>query len=1116
MVVNKRRQISRVRIIPLMGIMLLAFAICMPLKVTAQEADPVPSEEVIENAAPENILPEDILLGNYDTDVDSTEVEEASFYQDQDYEDLILAVVVERENISPGIFAIQKNNRYYLPLAAIADLLTFHVEVDLERQLAEGWAITTDRSFVIDGLNNKITYQGRSADLPPEAVLPPEVATDDMYVQVEVLNRIWPLVLEVDLSRLVLDVIPDEQLPYQSLRERRKKQEALKRQKERREREKAGDLPFIVKPYQLFGKPSLDFQTQAGYDARRDSAVYGFSFSGVQDLAFASADYGASFTHVNGELDKPDNFRLRFTREDIHEGALPFGLEKVQWGDVNLRNRDLIATGSRGRGLTFTNRKRNQGGEFDQITVDGIATPGWETELYINNQLIDFGVVDSTGEYRFEDVSISYGNNRIRVVFYGPQGQIEERVENYFYQSSMLEPGKMEVSGGIVDAEKDLIPLDERDIASRPEGLASNLYAARGITRNLTAFASATTLNDLDEGADPEERRNYISAGAIASFDTTLAQFEAYKNLGEGQALDIRTLSDFFGFRVNTQASFYSNFESPKAGRNFNAKDMELEVNVKKNFSTYLGNLGLEAGADYLSRENGVATTRYTTRQSLGFSGTRITHQTTSTLNNNDHTSSTGRLDVSSRHQRWRLRNSLNYRFFPETKLASFQSELRYGTARDSSAALRFSQNFDNDETIAGVQLSHDFKKFLGSVEADWSSIYGASLMFRASASIGPYAQDGSYLMQSDPLRVAGPISSFVYRDNDYSGTYTEGDEPVPDTKIVVDGRKYREETDENGYLAILNNSNSEKVNVMVNESTIDDPYLIPGNDGYSMYPRPGVMHRLAFPLIETGAIDGTIRWSTGKPVAGLYIQLMGSDAEIYQTTQTAIDGYFTFERIPPGSYTIRADPESGINIPFKHVVITPDNMFQFGTDIDVVDPNSTMMTGLDTGIDNEGNILLKSIKSITNSFKEKKNILKQANAAPTVEAVESAAVVPQAAPQKQPVERPTIIEEIRIGQHPNKVRVVLDLSSPVIYTLSYDPNSNSLFLDMPYAEWAAKTSWQSKTGKILNNYRTERMNGSGMRLILGVEDDIEVGASGLLKASGGKKDRLYIDIEQK
>lgn len=1030
--------------------------------------------------------------------------------EDAQYEDAIFAVFAKQERLSPGIFAFQKNGRYYLPVGTLSEVLGFKANVDKDRRFIDGWTLSSDYRYSIDAVNGVVQYNGQSTTLPQTAFVEADVASDDIYVDMEVFPGIWPLDLKVETESLILRVIPDDKLPFQRALERKKNQEKLLQRRERKA-DLEQDLPFIAMPYQLYSNPTIGVDVALGYNANQDSPEYRFALNGVQDLLYASADYSVNVSEVGGVFNKPENIRLRFRRQNIHEGALPFGLEDTQWGDVNLRNRDLISTGNRGRGLIFTTRKNNFSNEFDKITVEGVAKIGWEAELYLNDLLIDYGVVDETGIYRFEDVGIGYGANTVRVVLYGPQGEIEERIENYFYQSNMVKPGETEISGGFVEAERDLIPIEERK-TSRPEGLAANVYTARGVNDRLTLFASANTVQDRE--GQTELSRQYVTTGAIGTLGKTLAQAEVYKQIGAGVAGDLRTLSDFKGFKINTQTSVYNNFESPDAQDGPSAKKFQFEFDVRKVFSTFIGSLSMDAGFDYLKRENGSSSTNYTTRQSLGIKGgTRISNQTRTTLSDNDHSSTTGRLSSTTRLNKWTWRNGASYAVFPDTKLSSLRTELRYGKPRDFSTAFRLERNMDVDETIAGIQVTKDFDKFLGSVDATWSSRFGASIMARASTSFGPYGRDGKYMMSSDPLRNLGPITSFIYHDVDYDGTFSDGDIPVPDTKINVGRRQTKEETDEAGYLAEINPATGGVLNVSVARNSIDDPYLEPATQGYSIFPRPSVVHHLEFPLIETGAIDGTLRWATdGEPIGGLKLQLMDGEGEFVQSSVTAADGYFTFEKIPPGSYTIRADPETGYNIPFKYVDLTPDNLFQFGMDIDAVDLDAVAETGMgDIEVSDDGMLSLKNILSIAKGFK---NRYKKGNRA-------EAATIPSG---QAPTTGHKIIsggagaadvQAVRIGQHPDKVRVVMDLSGPAQYSLSHDPQSNSILVDMPATNWVARTNWQGTSSGVLSGYTVEK-TGNGARMVMRVADGVDIGASGLLKAHGGKKDRLYIDITKK
>lgn len=1039
--------------------------------------------------------------------------EPTPFDSGQEYEDLVLAVLADRMKLSEGIFALERNGVYYLPVKALSSVFNFYLEEQTDPFVLSGYAISEEESFSID-LNNKVVvYKGRSAPINDIAYVDPSITSEDIYLASDALSQIWPMKLDIDLGSLLLRVDPDQKLPFQLAleRERRQKNFKNKRQEKIDFIRNVDELPFVAKPYELWSLPAIDIDTQAGFDARNDGMEYRTSLTGVQDLGFASADYSASYGYRNGSLDKPDNIRLRFRRQNIYPNALPLDLEDTQWGDVRLRNRDLISAGSNGRGFIFTNDTNNFETEFDEITVDGVSRPGWEVELYINDELIDFGVVDSSGEYRFEDVVVTYGNNEVKVVLYGPQGQLEERIENYFYQSNIAKEGEFVYSGGFVDAQRDLIKIDPNK-SSLPKGLAANFQGAYGIAKGLTSFFSLNTIKDRDtSGFGFEEvRRDFVTAGATGSFNSTLAQAEIYKEIGGGEAADLKTLSDFKGFKINTQTAVYHDFESPDARSGTGRKKLEFDFNVRKLLKTAIGSLGFDVGGNYLRRENGTSTKNLITRQSLGVNGARITNTTRTNLSNNKHSTSTGRLSATARSGSWRFRNSFNYNFFPETQGTSIQAEARYGTRRDMSYAFSVQKNFQTQEEIVGFQLTKDFQKFLGSFESDWSSRDGISFLLRASTAFGPYADDGGYIMQSNPLRSAGPVKALVYVDKDYDAEFSDGDYIVPGTKIQVGPRYGREETNQNGYVTEINTSSGKRLGVAISKKTIDDPYLIPGNEGFSVYPRPGVTQYVELPLVETGAIDGTLVDGNGKPIPGLTLQIMNADAEIVQSSQTGIDGYFTFERIPPDSYTIRAAPDSGLNIPFKYIDLTPDNLFQFGIQITAIDLFQSGGGDIETAVGDDGALTVKNILSIAKGFKENSRFIR-ASAGNVVQQTGNTALPDQ---KVSSVSGSRQIRAVRVGKHSNKVRIVMDLTAPIEYVVKQNKQSSEIIVDMPNTGWTATPEYTGDATSRLKSYHIEALEGGGTRLVLQAAPAAVIGDYGLLKPYKGKKDRFYLDIK--
>ena len=239
-------------------------------------------------------------------------------------------------------------------------------------------------------------------------------------------------------------------------------------------------------------------------------------------------------------------------------------------------------------------------------------------------------------------------------------------------------------------------------------------------------------------------------------------------------------------------------------------------------------------------------------------------------------------MSASKRQKGFNYRGSLNYNLFPDVDLTAIQGDVRYGRSDNYRRGFFGSYNFSNDELRLGSQVSRDFKKFLGSAEADWSSKDGFGFLLRASAAAGPFGQDGDYRFRSAPLTNVGPLTSFVYNDKNYNNIFDSSDEPVADARLALDRRITRKGTTKSGRIIEVVSDRAGLTNVKVDSDSLQDPYLVPAVEGYEIYPRPGALYDLAFPLIETGAIDGTLRWSPqGRPIPGVNLQLLGDAANI-------------------------------------------------------------------------------------------------------------------------------------------------------------------------------------------------------------------------------------------
>ena len=190
----------------------------------------------------------------------------AQTYDESQAEDLVLAVFANRERLSAGIFAVQQENRYYLPVGALSDVFGFYYETDLNNGIIEGRTLSEDSEYVIDTVRKTLEYNNQKVSLPEEVLLDASIADDDIYILLEVFEEIWPLELSVDLGSLILRADVFGKLPYQLALERKVRQERLEKERELAVEIDEEDLTFLPYPYQAFGKPSQHIGGSAHQD----------------------------------------------------------------------------------------------------------------------------------------------------------------------------------------------------------------------------------------------------------------------------------------------------------------------------------------------------------------------------------------------------------------------------------------------------------------------------------------------------------------------------------------------------------------------------------------------------------------------------------------------------------------------------------------------------------------------------------------------------------------------------------------------------------------------------------------------------------------------------------
>ncbi len=842
--------------------------------------------------------------------------------------------------ISEAIFAYELNGKYYLPLGELAEGFEFYTELEPETQYAIGFASVKENSFTIDGERNEVVIKGQKTALSEDAILVSEfLATDDIYVQLEVLNKIWPVQMNLELSTLTVFVETNQELSFMRDKKRKENQKIALSRREQRLKERVL-LPRRDNDYQWLGKPVIDYQTNYRFDTEEDDLTGSNNFSGIQNIGKMQADFSTNFRFVDGNIDRPDNVRLRLSRRSAGQDNLwgiP-GVRRVEAGDVALRQRELIANSSTGRGFTISNDNQDRGNEFDRITIEGVGPPGWEIELYNNEELIDFGEVPDDGLFFFEDVVLGFGNNEIKILFFGPQGQVREELRSYKAGGSMLKPGQFKYSAGLLDSDRSFILLDNAP-RTTPRGVIKTLNSAFGVNQFLTIFGHYTEIPNADA------QRSYVTIGSALSTPVGLFEVEAYNEIGEGHAVNIDYITSFFGFRTNLLASFFNDFESERSGFNNNRKKSEFEAQVTRNIKFFSVPIGLRFNAQRTARETGITTTNLNATQTFTRSGIRVSHSTRTRLVEDIHEQTTGILSSTIREGPWQFRGSLNYSLYPEEDLVSANSEIRYRSKNDFQTALSWSHNFETSDYRVGAQVGYDFKRFLGTFDSAYERGRGWDFTLRTTTSLHPYTDNGRYSFSSTSRRNSAPIRAKVFLDKDADGQQDEDEEVLEGVRLKYGSGRTKEKTNDEGII-VADLPYDKLTNIRLDAASIEDPYFIPATEGFSTVPIRGKVIEAVFPVIETGSIEGTAyRHSNKRAIPGLEIDLVNEETgEIFATVETGFDGFYVFEFVPPGTYSVKTSDVHQVDLLQNSATIETDDLYVYAHDVYINDANITII----------------------------------------------------------------------------------------------------------------------------------------------------------------------------
>ncbi|HWJ38272.1 MAG TPA: carboxypeptidase-like regulatory domain-containing protein, partial [Sphingomicrobium sp.] len=161
------------------------------------------------------------------------------------------------------------------------------------------------------------------------------------------------------------------------------------------------------------------------------------------------------------------------------------------------------------------------------------------------------------------------------------------------------------------------------------------------------------------------------------------------------------------------------------------------------------------------------------------------------------------------------------------------------------------------------------------------------------------------------PLAQGGMVHATVFRDLNDNGVLDPG-EPLEKGALITAGNTQAErKTDSKGSVTIGGLTAYMPVPVGIDATSLQDPMLTPKKALQVVVPRPGVPADVQIALVGGGSVEGSLMKSGELGLEGVDLELVDASGKAVATARTDFDGFFLFERVAYGRYSLRVAADS-------------------------------------------------------------------------------------------------------------------------------------------------------------------------------------------------------------
>ena len=807
----------------------------------------------------------------------------------------LLDVNIRQLRLGDGVRAYNTPDGTCVVLGDFLTTLDVPMRIDLTAKQASGWAFKESNRISIDYAAMTAGYGGKSEPIAPGTI---RETPEGWCVQTAALTRWFGITVKPVTSGSVLMLQSEAKLPIELAIERQKRSQRIKPAKF-----DLNALPQVKLPYRLWRAPALDFVVSAGVSYRASDGVEVDRQSSLYAAGeIARLSYDAQMSTNRKGI--PSALRVRAYRSDP-EGALlgPAKATHFGFGDVEGFDSRLTGSSARGRGAVITNRPLTTQTAFDRTRFEGDLPAGWEAELYRNEELLGFSKASSDQRYLFENVQLLYGENKIRIQMYGPQGQVRTREEVINVGQDNVPPGKTWYWAGVNQPGRDILTLHKPpDSAEQPKAQVT-MSLEHGID-DRTSVAALARMMLIDD-----QRVTFVEGTVRRSIGPALLEAGLARDMSGGTAARAQVLGRIGAVNVNIEALLASDFHlHGRKSESLRDYKLALDAPIK------VGRTMLPAHADVRLSDRRDGTKQLDAAARLGANFERFNLATGVHYRKQYLDSGKGASDLSldfigsGRIGDVRLRGSSNFEVAPDARFRS--AELTAYWSATENVDWEGSLIYDAVSRRGRARVSHIRRlnsiavAVTGEAATDGSVALGLNLNFSLDPRSG-------FALSRRPLAQGGSIKALVYRDLNDNGLRDPA-EPFHKGALVTTGTRQSDQTtDERGSVTVGGLAAYSPIAVGIDLTSLDDPLLVPRTALQVVVPRPGIPAEVQIGLVGGGDIEGSVVKSGGLGFEGLDLELVDGSGKVLATARTDFDGFFLFERVPYGAYQIRVSAPS-------------------------------------------------------------------------------------------------------------------------------------------------------------------------------------------------------------